>query len=365
VRPKTGKALSAFTLIELLVVVAIIALLISILLPSLSSAREQARAVKCGAHLRGFGTGLYTYLAENDDWIPGVNTSGVAIRARAVGMASNAALGARPELPVQGFDWMTPILSYNTKLPSNRAERWNYLWTRFACPSQSRTNAVFYGSISDKADFDKYSWPACSYLMSAYFSYWGQRHAGQQLAPGEGVSIPAAAARVMVGDPRWNVVSDDYTARLNKVGPAARKVFVADGTRYLDRMTVLDFDITPAPAAFGAFSESGAWWGASTAYGVKVGTPTYDNGTMSEAGGDRNQDGKNLPMSYRHGARGAGGSGAAQDNKNSLNALFFDGHVERLSDRQSREIHLWYPTGSVVQSAANGMTRVDNGFVVP
>ena len=60
----------AFTLIELLVVVAIIALLISILLPSLQQAKEQAKTVKCGAHLRAVGLGVANCTTDNNGYGP-------------------------------------------------------------------------------------------------------------------------------------------------------------------------------------------------------------------------------------------------------------------------------------------------------
>ncbi|MBI4580030.1 MAG: prepilin-type N-terminal cleavage/methylation domain-containing protein [Planctomycetes bacterium] len=63
---------NGFTLVELLVVVAIIALLIAILLPSLGSARESAKAATCASYLKTFGNAFEIYATQNT----GVRCSG-------------------------------------------------------------------------------------------------------------------------------------------------------------------------------------------------------------------------------------------------------------------------------------------------
>ncbi len=59
----------AFTLIELLVVVAIMALLVSILLPSLARAREQGKVAVCASNMRGLALAVQMYAMNNKGFL--------------------------------------------------------------------------------------------------------------------------------------------------------------------------------------------------------------------------------------------------------------------------------------------------------
>lgn len=67
-----------FTLIELLVVVSIIAILTSLLLPALSTAREKAREISCVGNVKQIGVGIFNYIDDSDGFFPSYNLGGEA-----------------------------------------------------------------------------------------------------------------------------------------------------------------------------------------------------------------------------------------------------------------------------------------------
>ena len=69
----TRDSRGAFTLVELLVVIGIISILVGILLPAMSRAREAANKTKCLANLRTLGQASVMYANVSKGWLPNMN----------------------------------------------------------------------------------------------------------------------------------------------------------------------------------------------------------------------------------------------------------------------------------------------------
>lgn len=135
---KQRTLISGFTLIELLVVISIIALLIGILLPVLSSSREAARRVSCSSNARQIATIWLTYAADHDGEFPYRDANGPFYMSRGgTGFDTRPLIEgkyttsldifycpsteAAPDFPGR---WNVPSSSDNTLIDYNIMARW-------------------------------------------------------------------------------------------------------------------------------------------------------------------------------------------------------------------------------------------------
>jgi prepilin-type N-terminal cleavage/methylation domain-containing protein/prepilin-type processing-associated H-X9-DG protein len=120
--------IDGFTLIELLVVVAIIALLMAILLPSLGRARDLARAAACGANLHAVGQGMAGYVTEWDGRFPASNYYN--------GLTFDSSGQQLPSTPDQGYVHWSSFLYGSGSQSSSTSIFLNLAgWKMFTCPS--------------------------------------------------------------------------------------------------------------------------------------------------------------------------------------------------------------------------------------
>ncbi len=148
-----GMKRQAFTLIELLVVVAIIAMLISILLPSMSRARALAKVKVCASNLRQLGIGITTYANMYHGSIPvgptGDNMSGLPYTKMGTNQMwlGNDQTG-KPDAPSHTYVGAGILLKTKTEVPE-----------ALFCPADSTEDVTDDG---DKVGTDEDAY--CSYL---------------------------------------------------------------------------------------------------------------------------------------------------------------------------------------------------------
>jgi prepilin-type N-terminal cleavage/methylation domain-containing protein/prepilin-type processing-associated H-X9-DG protein len=121
----------AFTLIELLVVIGIIGILVGILLPVLSAARQESYMIACGSNLHSIGAAINEYIADYRGVFPPSNYY--------KGLGWDPVIGQIPTTPVNGYvHWSSFLMGHNDNTLSSNNNSYlnpNGGWRIFQCPA--------------------------------------------------------------------------------------------------------------------------------------------------------------------------------------------------------------------------------------
>ncbi len=119
---------NGFTLIELLVVIGIIGVLLAILLPALTKARQQSYTLTCASNLHSIGIGIDNYISDYHGYFPASNYY--------KGLGWDHVIGQVPTTPVNGYvHWSAFLYSQNVANVNDNLFLNAKSWAMFQCPS--------------------------------------------------------------------------------------------------------------------------------------------------------------------------------------------------------------------------------------
>lgn len=321
----------AFTLVELLVVVSIIALLISILLPSLKSAREQAKSIKCQTNQKGIMTAARMYTTEENDWLPGSpGTTGSRLLGLPAGTIPSTTALHVPGNLVQTWDWAGPLgsVQMGMSLSGNRAERYKQLVEGpFECPSNNYQATVF--PVNAPAEFKPLR--MVSYNTIRHFMLWG----------GTTSEAPFGSLTNWTSQNGGGGSTEfprNYVPKFDRAGQPSEKLFITDSSRFTDDVGQLTYNVSWNGGSGGAFGGQGAT--------LQIIGPA-DN--LLRSHNLINQSHKRWRFTYRHSRGKTPGH----------NVVFLDNHTEWMSESQSRVPDYWWPKNTLIHFAdMNTPTRL-------
>jgi len=220
------KARRGFTLIELLVVVAIIALLVSILLPTLTQAKEQARQSYCLNSQRNFCIGLNTYDA---DW--GVVPYNYADYGSSDPNATPPNYKAPEDVygtTMEAHRWALAILNGYVGGNKNVTELRTLVEGEFPdayiCPSAD-LGAIFAANPTDM--YHASYWTNVAIRLNRGWNYLFNDHSGQGRPPGDDTDS-GGEARYFGSCPLHTHWRSVYCPRVDTVTDASGTAFIGD-----------------------------------------------------------------------------------------------------------------------------------------